>query len=68
MIWTRKLKAQNAHGLAEASARMMQAITTGQNRGMAWIDFLAASAADEAAKLESENDNEAWKAPERGMK
>lgn len=68
MIWSRKPRAENALGLADASARMMNAIMTGKGKGMAWIDFLAADAAAEAAKLESENDNEAQHAPERNLK
>lgn len=69
MICTRKPKPENTLGLADASAKMMEAIMTGEAKGMAWLDYLAADAAAEAGKLESENDNdEARHAPERSLK
>lgn len=49
MLWTRKPKIDTAAALGDASARMMKAIASGKGRGMAWIDFLAADAAHEAA-------------------
>jgi hypothetical protein len=50
MIWHRSPKPDTAVTLDEASARMMEAIASGRGRGMAWIDFLVADAAHEAAE------------------
>ncbi len=55
MFWTRRPKPRNPIGVAEASAAMVNAIATGRGRGMAWIDYLAASAAEEAAARAARN-------------
>lgn len=65
MLWTRKPRPDTAAALGDASVMMMEAIASGKGRGMAWIDFLAADAAHEAA---AKDDNEALRAsaePER---
>lgn len=63
MIWTRKPKPDTAAALDVAGTKMMEAIASGKGRGMAWIEFLAADAAHEAAQ-QADND-EAHPAPER---
>lgn len=50
MIWQRKPKPDTATALDEASGRMMEAIVTGGDRGMAWIDFLVADAEHAASE------------------